>query len=248
MKIFGEAEGYRAARRSLVRILRVLSVYEKEAIVVVGAQAIYLQCADDDLPFSPFTLDTDLALDPRRLSELPPIRRVLEENGYRLRDDQPGMYRAWSDVGGPDSAVDLLVPEEFAFGAGGRDARLPGDNERAARRTAGLEATLYDKDLRRLTDPHDDTVFADAYVAGPAALILSKAQKIAERSVDRLKAKDAADVFRLLRTYDAADVQRRIAALRRVAVISTAVDGGIRGPVRSLSTGRKGANCSHRSR
>ncbi len=199
----GGGDIYRAARENLVRVLRALQVYGPDAIVVVGGQAVYLQCGHDDLPFAPFTLDSDIAVDPRALARVPAIRRVLEEQGYRLRDGQPGLYRAPPIGGVPatGSAVDILVPEEFAFGRGSRDARLPGDNERAARRTAGLEASLYDKELRAIVAPGDGSII-DSYVAGPAALIIAKAEKISERTDDRVKPKDAADVFRLLRAHE----------------------------------------------
>jgi hypothetical protein len=241
MKIFGEAEGYKSARKSLVHALRALSIYDKEAIVVVGAQAVYLQCEDDDLPFSPFTFDSDLAVDPRLLDEIPPIRRVLEQQGYMLRaDGQPGLYRGSMPDGAGSSAVDILVPDDFAIGAGRRDANLPGDNDRAARRTVGLEAALYDKDLRSIADPDDRNVYAEAYVAGPAALIFAKAQKIAERSPDRLKAKDAADVFRLLRAHEAGVVRARITSLRQIPAIGDAVDRGIRAARDVFVNGTKG--------
>ena len=51
----------------------------------------------------------------------------------------------------------------------------------------------------------------DLRVAGPAALLVAKVHKILDRTDagDRLKDKDALDVFRLLRGTDAADVAAR---------------------------------------
>jgi hypothetical protein len=103
-----------------------------------------------------------------------------------------------------------------------------------------LEAALFDKDLRTITDPDDVTNFREAYVAGPAALVFAKAQKIAERTGDRSKAKDVADIFRLLRAHDATIIEDRVATLRRIPEIRTAVDRGIRAALAVFVDGSKG--------
>lgn len=223
--------GYLVARRNLIQALEALGDYTREAVVVVGAQAVYLQTHEIDVaPFLPFTLDSDIAVDPRILESTPPIRETLENHGYSHREGQPGLYWApgSSDEQPLDgAAVDILVPEEFASGRGRRDAGLPGDNRGAARRTPGLEAALYDKDLLQIGDLADPSRILEAYVAGPAALLVAKAQKIVERGDDRLKAKDASDAFLLLRAFDVDELARRFAALSGIDDIRGPLARGI---------------------
>jgi hypothetical protein len=221
--MIGGRDGYTVARQNLLHALHALEIYRRDAIVVVGAQAIYLQTHEADTsPFLPFTLDSDLAVDPRKLETVPPIRQTLIEHGYQHRADNPGLY--WAPGSSDDrpldgAAVDILVPEEFATGRGRRDARIPGDNERAARRVPGLEAALYDRDLMTIGGFGEEQRGIEAFVAGPAALIVAKAQKIADRGDERLKAKDASDVFLLLRAFDVHELGARFAALAAVEEI-----------------------------
>jgi hypothetical protein len=226
----GGADGYAVARQNLVRVITALGGYRRDAIVIVGAQAVYLQTEERDSPFLPFTLDSDLAVDPRILEATPPIQETLKASGYQHRDDQPGLYWApgSSDEQPLDGAkVDILVPEEFAQGTGRRDAGLPGDNRGAARRTAGLEAALYDKDLRWIAELTEPERRVEAYVAGPAALIIAKAWKIADRGDERLKAKDASDVFSLLRAFESAELTERFAMLSTVTEITASFEHGV---------------------
>src|SRR5207245_3381050 len=99
--------------------------------------------------------------------------------------------------------VDLLVPEKAITAPGRRDARLRGHAEKTARRTAGLEAVLIDHDQLEVVslDPNDGRSIS-VRVAGPAALLIAKLHKIAERAAElagapqrrnRLNDKDAAD-------------------------------------------------------
>lgn len=227
------AEDYILARRNLIQVLETLRYYTREAIVVVGAQAVYLRTERTALPFSPFTLDSDLVVDPRLLQVLPPIRETLATHGYTHRKGQPGLY--WAPGANDErpsngAQVDILVPEEFALGNGRRDANLPGENGGAARRTAGLEATLYDRDLCEIADLEQSHRVIEAYVAGPAALILAKAEKIAERSSQgdpRLKVKDVTDVFRVLRGHERDDLERRFRSLAEVKDIAASFAHGI---------------------
>lgn len=65
-------ELYVVARRVLLDALEALGSH-REAIVVVGAQAIYLRAGEADLMVAPYTTDGDLALDPDLLAEIPPL-------------------------------------------------------------------------------------------------------------------------------------------------------------------------------
>ena len=111
---------------------------------------------------------------------------------------QPG---AW--VNADRIPVDLMVPEALAGGGGRRSARVPPHDRNAMRRARGLEAPVVDHSPMRVgalaeDDPREYTV----NVASPAALLVAKLHKIAEREHDprRLEPKDAHDVYRLLAT------------------------------------------------
>ena len=80
-----------------------------------------------------------------------------------------------------------------------------------ARRTAGLELALRDNTTMELhsLDLRDTRVVA-VKVASPPALVIAKLIKLAERmsgaKPDRILAKDASDVLRILRYNDAAAI------------------------------------------
>lgn len=61
-----------AARRILLDAVVALQG-QRQAVIVVGAQAVHLRSADEDLTEATFTSDADLGIDPRALSDLPRI-------------------------------------------------------------------------------------------------------------------------------------------------------------------------------
>ena len=73
------------------------------------------------------------------------------------------------------------------------------------RRARGLEASVIDNSVERVAalDPGDGRVY-EAKIAGPAALLVAKSHKIAERieNPQRLNDKDAHDMYRILITID----------------------------------------------
>lgn len=99
-----------------------------------------------------------------------------------------------------------MVPEAVG-GACRRAARLTGHAKEAARKARGLEAALVHKTETAIAalDPDDQRTFTVA-VAGPAALLVAKLHKVAERlsgrEQRRLDDKDALDIVRLLRVVD----------------------------------------------
>lgn len=211
-------ELYRIARKVLIDALEALEPH-REAIIVVGAQALYLQVGESELAVAPFTTDGDLAIDPALLAELPPLERALSDAGFIPGGrDAVGVWLARRSLTSmPDLMVqiDLLVPEAVSPGRGRRAARLPGHEPKAARSVRGLEGAIVDHDVMRidaldLADPRK----VEARVAGPAALLVAKLHKIAERKgTARASDKDALDVFRLLR---AVSTETFAARLRRV--------------------------------
>lgn len=208
---------YVAARRVLLDALGALTPHGK-AVIVVGAQAVYLRTGQNDIAIAPYTTDGDLALDPSLLSDEPELERSMRDAGFQLLE-QPGTWVATQRVGGEDLIVpvDLLVPEAVAPG-GRRGARLETHGNRAARRAVGLEAALVDHDTMTIAalDVADRRTAA-VEVAGVAALLVAKAHKIHDRvasgRVDRLSDKDAADVYRIMQTTPAEDVAATLTRL-----------------------------------
>jgi hypothetical protein len=206
----GERPEYVAARAVLLDAVEALRPHEA-AVVLAGAQAVYLRTGPGALPIAEFTTDGDLALDPALLEEAPPLGDLMSAAGFRLAElqgaSEPGIWEKEVDIDGVEApvAVDLIVPAGVAPPGGTRGARLTGHGKRAARKTSGLEAALVDNDIMRIEalDPADDRE-ARLRVAGVAALLVAKAHKIGDRiasgRADRLNDKDAADVVRLMQT------------------------------------------------
>ncbi|WP_426748463.1 GSU2403 family nucleotidyltransferase fold protein [Myxococcus faecalis] len=200
------AELYVVARRVLLDALEALGPH-REAVVLVGAQAVYLRVGEAELAVAPFTTDGDLAIDPEVLEEIPPLEEALTKAGFFPESrSSVGIWiatRPTSAGAETKVAVDLLVPASVSPGKG-RSAKLPGHDSRAARRVEGLDGALVDADVMRLSalDEKDSRSF-DVRVAGPAALLVAKARKIQDRQgTARLSDKDALDIFRLLRGTD----------------------------------------------
>jgi hypothetical protein len=198
---------YIAARRVLLDALEALGTHRK-AVVLVGAQAIYLHVGEGDLAVAPYTTDGDLAIDPRELDDEPALVATLEAAGFKLAV-RPGTW-TMSEV-----QVDLLVPASLG-GPGRRGARLGVHGTDVARKATGLEGALVDHSIHRIADldPADVRAFEVA-VAGVAALMIAKLHKIAERkeSVERRQDKDGLDVLRLLRFADTHHLANALAKL-----------------------------------
>lgn len=199
---------YVRARAALLDALAALKPH-LDAVVLVGAQAIYLHTGDADLDVAQYTTDADFSISPGDLADSPLLGDLLAASGFTQRED-PGNWLS------PDGiAVDLMVPE-FLAGPGTRGARLGAHGKWAARRAKGLEGTLIDRGRAMITalDP-DDARAIEMWVAGPAALLVAKTHKIAERigQKDRLRDKDALDVLRLLRAVETDEMSGRLAVL-----------------------------------
>jgi len=200
---------YIAARRVLLDTLEALGPHRK-AVVIVGAQAIYLQVGESDLAVAPYTTDADLAIDPRELDDEPILVDVLEAGGFELAI-RPG---SWTQA---EIHIDLLVPASLG-GSGRRGARLGVHGNDVARKASGLEGALVDHEPTRVTplDPSDPREFV-VNVAGVAALLVAKLHKIHERKYDeaRRQNKDGLDVLRLLRFADTAQLAATLTKLAK---------------------------------
>ena len=183
------------ARSVLLDALKALDAH-REAIIVIGAQAVYMHTGGAQIALAEATKDSDLAIDARALGQL--LEEAMMVAGFRLdrSKPQPG---SWLSADG--TPVDLMVPESLAGTGGRRGSRIPPHANNATRRAAGLEAAAVDHlpMIVRALDP-DDTREYIANVAGPAALLVAKLHKLGERRAmpDRLVDKDAHDVYRLL--------------------------------------------------
>jgi hypothetical protein len=192
---------YVLARKVLLDVLEALGD-QRAAVVLVGAQAIYLHTGDADLAVAPYTTDGDVALDPSRLREDPKLVEALRGAGFSADVQQVGTWLMSRPLEGRpvDVKIDLMVPEAVG-GPGRRGARLGPHGNKAARKARGLEAALVDQQRRTIEalDEEDERAFEVA-VAGPAALLVAKLHKIAERvdAPGRSEDKDALDVLRLL--------------------------------------------------
>ncbi len=202
------APEYIAARRVLLDALEALEPHDA-ALILAGAQAVYLRTGPGSLPIAEFTTDGDLAIDPDLLSEAPPLGELMQGAGFELIELQgatePGIWQKEVEVDGRQLVVpiDLIVPIGVAPAGGSRGARLAGHGKRAARKTGGLEAALVDNELIAIEalEPEDQRR-ARLRVAGVAALLVAKTHKIVDRvktgREDRLADKDGADVVRLM--------------------------------------------------
>jgi hypothetical protein len=211
-------ELYVIARRVLLDALEALGAH-RDAIVLVGAQAIYLRVGEADLAIAPFTTDGDLAIDPAVLATIPPLETALMSAGFVPKTkDSVGIWitkRTTSQQVETDIAVDLLVPASVSPGSGRRAARLPGHDVRAARRVPGLDGAIIDVDVMKLAalETSDARSF-EIRVGGPAALLIAKTHKINDRQgTDRQTDKDALDVLRLLRGTETDELATRFARL-----------------------------------
>lgn len=207
---------YVAARRTLLDALEAVET-QLDAIVLVGAQAVYLHTGEGDLAVAPYTTDGDLVVQPSALTPQPLLEELLEHAGFARAPNDIGAWAKNVSVEGVDRpmVVDLLVPAAVA-GPGRRSVEIPPHDRHAARKANGLEGALVDRDLHvlRALDPEDERQFT-IKVAGPAALLVSKVIKISERAdrPSRSNDKDALDVLRILRAVPTAGIRSRMARL-----------------------------------
>ena len=111
---------YIDARRVLLDALTALQA-QLDAVVLVGAQAVYLRTAGRLPTYQPFTTDADLVPSPDLLTARPPLGDVMIAAGFVL----PGEPRRCPDEGCEDNSSDAN-PESFLDRAAPRYARRGG--------------------------------------------------------------------------------------------------------------------------
>lgn len=200
---------YVAARRVLLDALQALGNH-RQAVVLVGAQAIYHHVGPGNLLVAEFTTDGDLALNPNMLDDEPLLAEALLAAGFSLAV-KPGTWARGA------VQIDLMVPMALG-GPGRRSARLGPHGAEVARKAKGLEAALFDNSIVTLTalDSSDKRVIEVA-VAGLGALLVAKLHKLAERepTPSRWAPKDGLDVLRILQGADLGQLGVTLTGLER---------------------------------
>jgi len=134
MNHLGSADLLVQARSALLDALEALAVH-RDAVIVIGAQAIYLHTGRAQVALAEATKDSDFALDPRLLLDEPLIEDAMARAGfYANPHSQPG---AWMNPAG--IPVDLMVPEGLA-GPGGQAPAEPGYHPMGSAPPAGRGA------------------------------------------------------------------------------------------------------------
>lgn len=168
-----------------------------------------------------YTRDADLAIDTERITSESSIGEALVAAGFE-KADQPGTWTTTRRTSQENPIpVDFLVAESMSGRPGKRAAVVPGQPENSARQVRGLEGALVDNDLVRIASLDADPRSYQLPVAGPAALIVAKSHKIAERfDSRRSRDKDALDIYRILRAYELGELTDRFALLLADSVSS----------------------------
>lgn len=227
------------ARRALLDALEALGSH-RDAVILVGAQAVYLHTGSAAVALAEFTTDADLAIDPELLAADPRVEAAMTAAGFTPDPDASalGTWRSRDWV-----PVDLLVPDAVA-GPGRRSADLPPHDKRAMRRAVGLEAALKDNapTLIESLDPVDTRSFT-IKVAGPAALLVAKSHKVAERinNPKRWDMKDAHDVYRLLRAIPTDQLVASLTYLAENPIAGPVTKGAIDSIQELFAAGREAA-------
>ena len=107
---------YIDARSCLLDAAYALGVH-LDAVVLVGAQAVYAHTSDSDFAVDEYTTDADFIFEPSDLADTPAIATLMYAAGFTHRG-QPGQWLSPSGV-----EIDLMVPELLA-GSGSRSADL----------------------------------------------------------------------------------------------------------------------------
>ncbi|MDO9108771.1 MAG: GSU2403 family nucleotidyltransferase fold protein [Coriobacteriia bacterium] len=219
------SQEYVVARRALLDALDALGP-QRVAVVLVGAQAIYVHTGDAGLAVAEYTTDADIAVDPFKLVEDPTLAAAMRAAGFFREESEDGpLVGIWSSlrqISGVSAVVkvDLLIPA--ALGEGGRRAaRIEGQEPGSVLKVLGLEGCLVDCEPKTIAAfEADDSRSFGIMVAGPASLLVSKVIKLQEREAgasrgrDRRKNKDALDVLRLLRAVEVHELAAGLNLLR----------------------------------
>lgn len=239
------------ARRLLLVVLASLQPH-RDALVVIGAQAVHERTKGLVDVDSTATSDADIGVDPALLATVPDLFEAMLAAGFaRASNDRPGIYSmggALNKEGRPlPPSIDLIAPEASA-GKGSRAATLSGHRRGSVSRANGIEMAMLDKDvfdLGPIGQEGGPTIRVN--VAGTGALLAAKAWKLSDRLADadagkghRVRPKDAGDVWRLMATSDPAHVRETFDRCARGGLYGASVEQGRRFLVDQFSSGGRG--------
>ena len=150
---------YVRARSALLDALDALQPH-LDAVVLVGAQAVYVHTGNADVGGAEYTTDADFSISPSELADSPILGDLLAaDHGFTPRE-HPGGWLSPSGI-----YIDLMVPEALA-GPGTRGARLGTHGKRAARRAKGLEGATVDRDRSTVAAARTDGHARDGNLGG----------------------------------------------------------------------------------
>ena len=111
---------YIEARRVLLDALVALQPHI-DAVVLIGAQAVYLRTEGRLPTYQPFTTDADLVINPDQLADTPLLGDAMAAAVFVL-PGEPGIWQQRFERPGFDGdvtvPVDLIVPAQFVPRAG----------------------------------------------------------------------------------------------------------------------------------
>lgn len=192
-----ESDAIRAARSVLIELTHLLGEY-RENIVLVGGWVPELLCPQAEEAYVG-TLDVDLALDHRRLTEAGyrTIEQLLKGQGY-VQGEQPFIFRRKVTVGDRETAVevDLLGGEYGGTGSNHRTQAVQNVRVRKAR-GADLAFEAPREVIVSGVLPNGAADSVTVRVASIVPFLVMKAMALDQR----LKAKDAWDIVYCLRNY-----------------------------------------------
>ena len=142
--VFGANSTDVVARRALIGALETLQPH-LDSLVLVGAQAVYLNSNHIELPLAPATSDADIAFDTRSLEVSPEIRELLREAGYSPNETakNPGHW-----INAEGVPLDLFQPRILSNrGAESRSANLGPHGQDLLRIIDGLNSALVDNSV-----------------------------------------------------------------------------------------------------
>jgi hypothetical protein len=218
MSVFGDDSGYRIARWTLIEGIRALSAFPRSSVVLVGAHAVYHHAPDTVGAMTPFTLDGDLAVDPRLIEFPQKIYDALDAAGFSLRSERFGGLYKYDRASSDDeyaARLDIFVPAAFArqwnFDRYDKMASLAVFNQE------GLELCLIDHAPMKIGPIGSEETVAsiEVEVAGVLALLVAKGYKIGERFAQGPEAfqgvqKDVADIYRLLAVSSDVEIAKKV--------------------------------------
>lgn len=212
----------------------------RQALIVVGAQAVYEHTRLVEGLEQPSTSDSDLAVDPSLVTPSASIYQLLLDAGlFPARPERSGIYSRTPTLPGGKPhlpTLDLIAPESVAGSSRShRGARIAGQDRKAVSKSDGLEMALLDYEWRRIGPiaGESDRQEVEVKVAGAAALLCAKAWKLHDRVRDaeagrpwRLREKDAGDIWHLMYVSDPGEVRQTFERCGRHPTMGQAIRTG----------------------